>query len=530
MSTPNNRENEKITKAAGIVGSATLLSRVLGLVRDQVTAYFFGAGLVADAFFVAFRIPNLLRRLLAEGALTVSFIPIFTEYLTTRSREDAFRVFRASLTLFTLVLILVTVLGVAASPWIIRVFAPGFYDEPEKFALTVYLTRIMFPYIFIAGLMALIMGGLNSLDRFAAPALSPVMLNLGIIASVLVLMRFFDPPVLALAIGVLVGGVLQLLIQLPSLMKQKGLLGVSFQFDHPAIKRICLLMGPAALGAAVYQFSVFINTLLASFLPEGSVSFLYYADRLMQFPLGVFAVAIGTAVLPSMSRQAADHDLEGLRQTLSFSLRLIFFITIPATLGLIVLSEPLLQLLFQRGRFGPDSTQATAGALIAYALGLTALSSVQVLVRAFYSLKDTKTPAQIGSISLLISTGLAAALMGPFKHVGLALASSAASIINFVWLLILLRRRLGRIDGRIVIKALLQDVLWSLIMALVVWLVVRDLDPKVAISTVHLAVRVLGAGALGLGVYTALAWWGRAPETAKIRAILNRRRRPGKQN
>ena len=281
-------ENIQIARAAGVVGGATLLSRILGLVRDLVTAYFFGAGMAADAFFVAFRLPNLLRRLLAEGALTVSFIPIFTEYLSERGREEAFQLARAALTLFSLILAVVSILGVLLAPYIVYVFAPGFADDPEKFKLTVLLARIMFPYIFLIGLVALAMGVLNSLGRFAAPALAPVMLNIGMIASVFLLTSHFQPPILALSIGVIAGGIFQVMLQLPYLAKEKGLLGISLNFSHPALKRVGLLMVPAALGAAVYQFSVFINTLLASFLPQGSVSYLYYADRVMQFPLGVF--------------------------------------------------------------------------------------------------------------------------------------------------------------------------------------------------------------------------------------------------
>ena len=354
-----------------------------------------GAGADADAFFVAFRIPNLLRRLLAEGALTAAFVPIFSEYLTTRSRSEAVALARAVLTFFSIVLALAATAGILASPWLIRIFAPGFLDDPYKFQLTVLLTRIMFPYIFLVGLLALAMWVLNSLDRFAGPALAPVLLNFGMISGIILLNQYFDPPIIALAVGVLIGGVLQILLQIPYLVKEGGFLGLNFNFKHPALKRIALLMAPAAVGAAAYQISIFINTLLASFLPLGSVSYLYYADRIMQFPLGVFAIAIGTAVLPSMSRQASVKDWDGLKGSLSYSLRLIFFITVPAMVGMIVLSKPIIKLLFQRGEFDPAAAEATSAALIAYAVGLWALSAVQVLTRAFYSMKDTKTPVNI---------------------------------------------------------------------------------------------------------------------------------------
>ena len=516
-------EKENITRAAGIVSGATLASRILGLIRDLVTAYFFGAGLAADAFFVAFRIPNLLRRLFAEGALTVSFIPIFTEYLTTRSREESFRLVRSALTLFSLVLAVVALIGVLLAPFIVMVFAPGFTSEPDKFALTVLLTRIMFPYILLISLVALAMGILNSLGRFAAPALAPVVGNIAMIAAVLLLARHMDPPILSLAIGVILGGILQVLLQIPSLTREKGLLGFNLDFKHPALKRIGLLMAPAALGAAVYQFTILINTLLASFLPEGSVSYLYYADRVMQFPLGIFAVALATAVLPTMSRQASAKDMEGLRETMSFALRLVFFITIPAMAGLMVLAAPIVQLLFQRGEFSPDTTTATTAALIAYTCGLWSLSAVTIVVRVFYSLQDTSTPAKIAAVSLIGNVCLGLVLMGPFKHVGLAMASVGGSMINFVLLVVVLRRRLGRIDGTRILTSALNNILWTLVMAAAVWLVFGRWDPSRSIGLLSLTGQVMGGIILGAGLYAALALIWRAPEATALWRLIRRK-------
>lgn len=517
-------EKENIARAAGVVGSATLLSRILGLVRDLVVAYFFGAGMAADAFFVAFRIPNLLRRLLAEGALTVSFIPVFTEYLTQRTREEAFDLFRSALTVFSLILAVVSILGILLSPWIITVFAPGFTADPDKFALTVLLNKIMFPYIFLIGLVALAMGVLNSMGRFAGPALAPVMLNLGMIGCVLLTSRWFDPPIISLAVGVMVGGLLQVLLQVPYLAKEKGLLGLSGHFRNPALKRIGLLMAPATLGAAVYQITVFVNTLLASFLPEGSVSYLYYADRIVQFPLGVFAVALATAVLPTMSRQAAAGDEAGLGETLSFSLRLVSFITIPATVGMVVLATPLIRLLFQHGQFDAATTRYTASALIAYALGLWALSAVQIVVRVFYSLQDTRTPVKIAIVSLTANIVLCFLLMWPFKHVGLALASSGGSIVNLTLLLVFLRKRLGRIDGRAVLASVTKNLLWSALMAAVVALIAFTPAPWAKETTLLLGLRVLIAVGAGMGVYLGAALVWKSPEAAALFRVLKRRR------
>lgn len=517
-------EKEQVTRAAGIVGSATLLSRILGLVRDLVTAYFFGAGMAADAFFVAFRIPNLLRRLLAEGALTVSFIPIFTEYLNKRSREEAFQLARACLTLFSIILALVSIAGVLLAPYIVMAFAPGFTEMPDKYELTVLLTRIMFPYIFLISLVALAMGVLNSLGKFAAPALAPVMLNLGIIGSVLLLSNHTNPPILSMAIGVIIGGILQVLLQIPSMAKQKGLLGFSTNFSHPAIKRIGLLMAPAAIGAAVYQISVFINTLLASFLPQGSVSYLYYADRIVQLPLGVFAIAVSTAILPTLSKQASLHDMDAFRETLSFSIRLVFFISIPAMVGMIVLAEPIIQLLFQRGRFDETVTKATAAALIAYGSGLWALSAVQVAVRGFYSTQDTATPAKIAAISLLGNVIIGVSLMGPLKHVGLAVASAGGSTINFMLVMIVLRRRMGRIDGSRILLSVSKFILWSLAMGAAVYFVAGLHSDAAETSTLFLAIRVLGATALGVIVYFALALIFKAPEAGAVINLIKKKR------
>ncbi|MBW1708510.1 MAG: murein biosynthesis integral membrane protein MurJ [Deltaproteobacteria bacterium] len=517
-------EKEKVTRAASIVSTATLLSRLLGFIRDMVVAYFFGAGLFADAFFVAFRIPNLLRRLVAEGALTVSFIPIFTDYLTNRTREEAFALARTTLTLLSLVLVALSILGILFAPWIVRIFAPGFTAIPDKFALTVLLTRILFPYIFFIGLVALAMGLLNALGRFAAPALAPVLLNVGMIASVLLLKDYFDPPILALAVGVLIGGLLQVLLQIPYLTREGSLLGFSFDFKHPGLRRIGLLMLPAAFGAAVYQFSVFISTLLASFLPQGSVSALYYADRLVQFPLGVFAIALGSAVLPSLSRQAAADDIKGLIDTLSYALRLVFFISLPAMVGLIVLAEPIIQLLFQRGHFDAAATHNTGTALVAYAVGLWAFSGVQILTRVFYSLKDTKTPVKIAIISLLFNIGLAILLMKPLKHVGLALATSCSSMLNLTILALVLRQKLGRMQGRVIVKSLLINLAAALVMGLPVFFF-RQFYLDQITSTLYLGLLVLVDVILGMAVYLALTIWWRSPETAYIRSFLRFRTR-----
>ncbi|MEA2013819.1 MAG: murein biosynthesis integral membrane protein MurJ [Thermodesulfobacteriota bacterium] len=442
MNSHQETENTRVVKAAWVVGLATLLSRIFGFIRDMVVAGFFGAGPATDAFFVAFRIPNLLRRLFAEGSLTIAFIPVFTGYLK-KSKKQAVEFAGIVFTLLSIILVLVSVAGVLFSPWIVKVVAPGFSDVPEKYALTVFLTRLMFPYIFFISLVALCMGILNSFRHFAAPALAPVVLNICMIASVFLLRGFFADPILSLAVGVMIGGILQLAMQIPFLLKVGAWLKPNFHFNHPGIRRIGRLMLPAVFGAAVYQASIFINTILASLLPEGSVSYLYYADRVVQLPLGVFAIAVGTASLPSFSEQVAAGNYKEMKNTISFSLRLILFITIPAMVALIVLRVPVISVLFQRGMFDAASTVFTAQALLYYAVGLLAFSCVRVVVSAFYAMQDTRTPVKIAVVSLVVHVAMSIILMLPMKHAGLALATSIASTVNVIILAFILKRKVG---------------------------------------------------------------------------------------
>jgi putative peptidoglycan lipid II flippase len=468
-------EDELVTRAAGIVGIFTFLSRVLGLVRDALIANFFGSGMAADAFFVAFRIPNLLRRLFAEGSFSVAFIPVFTEYLQNRSRQEAFLLARVVLTFLVLILTIVTILGIILSPLIVRVIAPGFGGMGEKYALTVLLTRIMFPYIFLVSVLALFMGILNSLKHFAAPAMAPVFLNLCMIAALVFLAPYMKSPTVGLAIGVIGGGILQLALQIPFLMGKGLSFAPKWNLGHPAIKKIGMLMLPTIFGSAIYQINQLVGTLLASLLREGSVSYLYYADRLVQFPLGVFAIAISTAVLPSLSREAADGDLVRLKETLSHALRLSMFITMPAMIGLIVLREPIIRLLFQRGAFDSFTTIMTAQALLYYSLGLWAFAALRVFVSAFYSLQDTKTPVKVAVVAMLANIVFSLALMGPLKHGGLALALSVASTLQLCMLIVLLRKRLEGIDGRVVMGSMARSFLSSLIMGACIYLLTSEI-------------------------------------------------------
>lgn len=448
MAEEGRSENSRVVRAAGVVGIATMLSRIFGFLRDMVVAGFFGAGLATDAFFVAFRIPNLLRRLLGEGSLTVSFVPVFTGYLRHKTREEALELANIAFTALSIILVAVSLAGVILSPLIVTVMAPGFVKTPAQYDLAVFLTRLMFPYILLISLVALCMGILNSLRHFAAPALSPVVLNIAMIAAALTLRDFFQEPIVALAVGVMIGGVLQLAMQWPFLVRMGVRLKPDFHFRHRGLKRIGTLMFPAMFGAAIYQINIFIGTILASLLPAGSVSYLYYADRLVELPLGVFAIAVGTATLPSFSNQVALGKIEEMKRTIAFSLRIILFITIPATVALIALRIPIISVLFQRGEFGAQATELTAQALLYYALGLWAFSVIRIVVSAFYALQDTRSPMKAAIVALIVNAAFSVALMFPLKHGGLALATSIASAVNVGMLWVILQRRLGRLlDG-----------------------------------------------------------------------------------
>ena len=514
-------EKRKIARTASIVGGATLLSRLAGLGRDLATSYFFGTTAAAAAFVVAFRIPNLFRRLLGEGALTVAFVPVFTQTIQEGGQPAAKELFRRMFTLLALVLAVLSTLGVIFAPEIVTVMAPGFRDDPETFGLTVFLTRVLFPYIFLMGLGALFMGALNSRGYFAAPALGPFMGNLAMIAGTVFLSSQFDLPILGLALGAMAGGLLQIGIQLPSLHRAGLSLTPKFDFRSPEVRRILILMGPAALGAAVYQLSVFINTILGSFLPEGSIPYLYYADRLMQFPLGIFTVAIGTAALPALSRQSARGDQQGFIESARFALGLSFFITVPAMAGLAIMAEPLVAFLFQRGVFTAESTLGTAAALQAYVLGLPFLSGASILARVFYSRSNTRTPTLAAAVSLVASTVSALILMWPLAHVGLALASSISSLVNFFWLYRLLIIRENDFPQREFLKEAGSYFLLAAVMAAAVW--PFSAWATAATSFWGLAAKTLAGVAVGVAVYFLLSLMTRRPHLIPLVNLIKRK-------
>jgi putative peptidoglycan lipid II flippase len=492
-------EKFRLIKAAGVVGSATLISRILGFVRDAVIAWFLGAGFSSDAFIAAFRIPNLLRRLFAEGSLSSAFVPVFTEYIVQNDQKGAFSMARSAFRLLSVILFLVTIGGMLLSPWIVYLIAPGF--DAQKISLTVTLTRWMFPYFFCIGLVALCMGILNVLGHFTAPAVAPVILNISIIGSVFFIAPAMPTPVIGLAIGVLIGGILQVTLQLPVLVRKGFRFWESANLMHPGLKKVGILILPIVLGGAVYQINIVISTLLGSLLAEGSVTYLYFADRLVQFPLGIFAIAASTAILPTLSRHAAAREFDELKNIFGHALKLVFFITIPAMVGLIVLREPIVVLLFQRGEFDATAAQLTTQAVLYYSLGLWAFSAVRIVVAIFFALQDVRTPVRIAIISIFANIFLGVILMKPLAHGGLALATSLASMLNLILLVHALRDRLGSFGWKNIVQSTGKVIFCSLVMGIGVWASAWILIPLESRTFYGLLIGVIASIAIGLCIY-----------------------------
>lgn len=419
-----------LLKALAAVSSMTLLSRILGFVRDTVVARGFGAGLATDAFFVAFKIPNLLRRLFAEGAFSQAFVPILAEYKNRRGEADTRLLVDHVSGLLALALAVVTLLGIAAAPLIVYVSAPGFAASPDKFALTIQLLRITFPYIFFISLVSLAGGILNTYSRFSVPALTPALLNLTFIGFALWAAPYFEPPVKALAWAVFCGGVLQLSFQVPFLLRLKMMPRFKLNFRDAGVWRVMKQMGPAVFGVSIGQISLLINIVFASFLVSGSVSWLYYADRLMEFPTGLLGVALGTILLPSLSKHYADQSLDEYSKLLDWGLRLTLMLALPAAAALAVLAVPLIATLFHYGQFSVHDVMMTRNALIAYSIGLLGLILVKVLAPGFYARQNIRTPVKIAIVALVATQAMNFAFIGLLQHAGLALAIGLGACLN----------------------------------------------------------------------------------------------------
>ncbi len=520
-------DKKHILKSASVISLVTIVSRVLGYVRDQRITLLLGTTLSADAYVLAYRIPNLFRRLVAEGSMTASFIPVFTGYMREKSQEEVWDFANRLFWTLALVAAVITILGMVFSPAVVQLFS----GPNVARAQAVDLNRIIFPYLFFIALAALAMGILNCFHIFGLPAATPVLLNVStIIFSVAIVWHYVGDPAKSLAIGVLVGGVLQFLIQVPSLV-QKGMnFNFGISFSHPAIRDVAKLMIPRLFGIGIGQINLLIDTRFAtaSRMPAGSLAALYVADRVMELVLGGYAIAVATAILPMMSHQAAAKDYESLKKTLSFSVRIVTFIAIPAALGLMILREPIIRVLFQHGQFVAESTRLTARALLYYAIGLPALAAVKLIVPAFYSTRDTKTPVIIASISLALNIVLNILFLQVFfkrvQNGGPALATALATFFDFFALFIIFRLRYGPMGTIEILRSFSKISLCAGIMGVACWFgnyyTEFTTHSRFLVQLLVFAGLLIGATVL----YLALAWAFRCHEVEEVYGIAMRRR------
>lgn len=492
-----------LLKALATVSGMTMVSRLLGFVRDMIIASQFGSGAATDAFFVAFKLPNLLRRIFAEGAFSQAFVPIFAEYKTKKTPEET-REFLAKVAgLLSFVLIIVTAIGIIAAPWVVIATAGGFTKDANKFQLTVDLLRITFPYIFLISLSSLVGSVLNSYNKFSIPAFTPTFLNVSFILCALYLTPYFDPPILVLAVAVVIGGFLQLFFQLPYLYKIGMLVWPKLNFKDAAVLRVLKLMGPAILGVSVAQISLVINTIFASFLPNGSVSWMYYADRLMEFPTGILGVALGTILLPTLSKHATSASNEEFSRLLDWGIRLSLLLSLPAAVGLAVLSMPLIGTLFVRGAYTMADALQTQKALIAYSVGLTGLILVKVLAPGFYARQDIKTPVKVAILTICATQLMNLMFIWHLKHAGLSLSIGLGSCLNAGVLYYLLVKKGIFQPQKGWFSFLVKIVIALAIMAFSLWGIdfLMNLDWSQHISTMKKVIQLSVLVVLGIVIY-----------------------------
>ena len=498
-----------LARSAGVIGLTTLTSRVLGLVREQVMAYFFGASNAVDAFNVAFRIPNLVRDLFAEGAMSAAFVPTFTRTLAHEGRDAAWRLGHSVVTAVFVATATFAVLGIFFADPLVRLLAGDYALVPGKIELTVLLTRTMMPFLMLVATAAVAMGMLNSLDRFFVPALAPAVFNVCSILTTLALLpilgRLGVPTILAMAIGVLAGGIGQVAIQWPALRREGYRYQPLLDVRARGLREVLLLMGPGTLGLAATQVNVFVNTWLATSEGTGAVSWLNYAFRLMYLPLGLFGVSIATASIPRIARRAAAEDRDGLRRTISTGVSMMLALTVPATLGLVVLARPIVALLFERGRFTSTDTAATAGALMCYAIGLSGYSIVKVATPTFYAIGQSRVPVLVSVATIALNIALNMTLVRTMGYRGLALGTSVAALVNAAVLLYLLARRLDGLHASHLASVTVRMLGAGAVMALVAWGVEHELAARLAghglgiqLARVGVAI-VCGLATLALG-------------------------------
>ncbi len=509
-----------------IMASATFMSRIAGLVRDVVVARFYGAGMVTDAFFMAFTIPNLLRRFFGEGSLTAAFVPIYTEVYQQRGEKEAQQLANRCITLLLLIMLVVVFLGVLFSPLIVQVIGYGFGDVEGKLKLTSQLNRIMFPYIGMVSILALLTGILNVRGHFFLPALSPLFLNLAMIISALTMGHLFAQPIFALALGVLLGGVVQLLLQFPALCRYKIKIRLNFNFHGDVyLRKIMTLMLPGIAGVAIYQINIIVTRLLASFLPEGSVSYLYYGQRLFEFPQGIFIASLAQAALPMMSRQVASNDIAGMRQSLAFAMSLITIFTLPAVIGLIICAQPIYSLFFLGGEFDVVALKNTALALICYAPGLIFVGYSRIAAQTFYALKDTRTPVVVSFWTLLVNLVAGIVLMQFYGFIGLAVALTLASAVNALLLVVLLQRRVGTFVHKSLYLPILKAIPGCIAMTLIVSYFLSQIDWLQTGLILPKSLFLGGAISCGVIVYLGCCYLLKIDEVRQGWLLLSQRRK-----
>lgn len=528
MTAPHLRTDEargRLVRSASLITVMTLLSRVTGYVRNMAIAAFFGAGRSSDVFWAAFRIPNIFRQLVAEGALPGVFIPSYAER-RRRDGEAAAPLFVGRiLSALTFLVSAITVLGIIFAPAIVRVLARGFAGTPGKLELTVFLTRLMFPYLCFISLAALMQAVLNAHGRFGVSALSPILLNLSIVAAATIAAPRFSEPTVALAIGVLVGGLLQMGIQLPAVLALKAIARPRLDFSDPAVRGVFLLLIPRLFGFGIYAINIALSTRFASIYGDGAVSYLTYANQVVELVRGGFVISIATAILPLLSQQALEEDRGPLKGTLRFGLRMVAFVTIPWGVGLIVLREPIIRVLFERGRFGAGDTAVTAHVLGLYALGLAFVSSNNLLVGAHYARKDTRTPVICAAADLTVFIAAALALRSSDFGLGsVALATSCGAAVNCLLLVSLLRKQEGLLGGREILASVLRVAAGAAAMGGTVWwLSTRVLPDAPSASLGAQVARVALLVVSGAIVYLTATLLARSPEPGEFVRLLRRR-------
>jgi putative peptidoglycan lipid II flippase len=521
----------RLARSAGVFGLATIASRILGLARDQVLAYYFGAGDANDAFRIASRIPNLVRDLFAEGAMSAAFVPTFTRQLTLQGREKSWRLANSVINALLIVTGVIVVLGIIFAPALVRLFASEFSAVPGKLELTIYLTRIVFPFLTLVAVAAVLMGMLNSLGHFFVPALSPAMFNVAVIAMSVILIPFSSTlgvrPITIVAIATLVGGVGQLAIQWPPLLKEGFRYQAVLDVRDEGLHRVLLLMGPGTIGMAATQINVLVNSVLATGQGTGAVSWLDFAFRLMYLPIGLFGVSIATAATPAISRLVAQQDFARIRSTLAGALGLMMFLNLPATVGLMVLARPIVAMIFEHGRFTATDTFNTAAALQLYAIGLVGYSIVRIISPTFYALGRSRIPVMVSAGSVVVNIILNVTFVHRFGYQGLALGTSITAIINASVQLFLLRREIHGIEGTRIATSFARVLVASVVMGGVTWIVFDVLLGALpGTSLIRQMLRLLVTIGAALATLAGMAQLLRIPEFGEARdMVIGRLRR-----